>query len=187
MTEAYPLQWPQGKTRSLFPRRSNFKTDLVRALRQLQAEVRRLGGFNLVVSTNIPVRQDGLPYANYRKPDDRAVAVYFSHKQRSMCFACDKWDLVEHNVYAIVKTIEALRGIERWGTGEMVEQAFSGFVSLPSNSPWTILGVRQGASRDEIEAAYRGQAKRIHPDQGGSHDQMSRLNLARTELLRQQA
>ncbi len=50
-----------------------------------------------------------------RKPDDRGVAVYFTHLRRSMCFTCDKWDQVEDNLYAIVKTIETLRGIERWG------------------------------------------------------------------------
>lgn len=48
-----------------------------------------------------------------------------------MCFACEKWQDVYGNIYAIGKTIEALRGIERWGTGDMVEQAFTGFVALP--------------------------------------------------------
>jgi hypothetical protein len=49
-----------------------------------------------------------------------------------MCFACDRWDSVADNVQAIRKTIEALRGIERWGTGDMVQRAFAGFVALPS-------------------------------------------------------
>ncbi len=104
-----------------------------------------------------------------------------------MCFACDKWDQVEDNLYAIAKTIEALRGIERWGTGDMVEQAFTGFVSLPSNSPWSTLGVDPAASPGEIEGAYRAKAKDAHPDRGGSHDQMAKLNAVRNELLRQRA
>ena len=30
--------------------------------------------------------------------------------------------------------------------------------------PWAVLGVRRGASRDEIHRAYREQMKRYHPD-----------------------
>ena len=41
----------------------------------------------------------------------RAAAVYFTYKQKPMCFACDKWDQVHDNIYAIGKTIKALRGI----------------------------------------------------------------------------
>ena len=40
---------------------------------------------------------------------------------------------------AIAKTIEALRGINRWGTGDMMEAAFKGFSALPApdtNKPW---------------------------------------------------
>jgi curved DNA-binding protein CbpA len=66
----------------------------------------------------------------------------------------------------------------------MVRQAFTGFVALPSNSPWDLLGLKPGASAADIEAAYRDKAKRWHPDHGGSHEQMARLNAARTELLR---
>jgi len=57
-----------------------------------------------------------------------------------MCLACDRWDKVQDNIYAIAMTIEPLRGIERWGSGSMVEQAFTGFFALPApKSPWEIL------------------------------------------------
>ncbi|OWK35489.1 DnaJ-class molecular chaperone with C-terminal Zn finger domain [Fimbriiglobus ruber] len=113
------------------------------------------------------------------------MAVYFTHKGQQMCFCCDRWDSVADNVQAIRKTIEALRGIERWGTGDMVQQAFTGFVALPSNSPWDVLGLKAGANRSEVEVAYREKAKSCHPDRpGGSHEQMARLNAARDVLLR---
>jgi DnaJ-class molecular chaperone len=51
-------------------------------------------------------------------------------------------------------------------------------------SPWEVLGLRPGANRAAINTAYREKAKRAHPDAGGSHDQMARLNAARDELLR---
>ncbi len=100
-----------------------------------------------------------------------------------MCFACDKWQDVYDNIYAIGKTIEALRGIERWGTGDMVEQAFTGFVALPApKSPHEILGVTAGASEEEIDAAYRQKAMAVHPDRGGSAAAMAEINEARRKL-----
>jgi DnaJ-domain-containing protein 1 len=47
-----------------------------------------------------------------------------------------------------------------------------------------ILGVTAGASREEIEAAYRRLMLRAHPDQGGSAGLAAQLNLARDRLLR---
>jgi hypothetical protein len=187
MTEAYPLQWPQGKPRSSHPKRSNFRTAHGAACQFVLGEIRRLGGTLPVISTNIPLRKDGLPYATYRSPDDRGVAVYFSYRGQQMCFACDKWDIVHDNIYAVGKTIEALRGIERWGTGEMVQQAFTGFVALPSNSAWDALGVKPGASREEVERAFREKARVMHPDVGGSTEAMARLNEARAAALRSAA
>lgn len=87
------------------------------------------------------------------------------------------------NIYAIGKTIEALRRIERWGTGDMVEQAFTGFMALPPpKNPYEILGVRPRAGVEEIEAAFRQKAKALHPDAGGSASALAELNAARSKL-----
>lgn len=83
-----------------------------------------MGGSHLVISTNIELRRDGLPHAGRREPSDKGVAVYFDYRRRPICFACDRWDRIGDNIYAIAKTIDALRGIERWGSGSMVEQSF---------------------------------------------------------------
>ncbi len=183
MTEAYPLQWPSGRPRNASSARIRFDTSQERAQRALVEEVRRMGGSNLVISTNIELRRDGLPYANRREPTDKGVAVYFDYKKRPMCFACDRWDRIGDNIYAIAKTIEALRGIERWGSGSMVEQAFTGFVALPApKSPYEIIGVPRGASVEEIEAAFRAKAKTLHSDTGGNDAAMAELNAARAKL-----
>lgn len=188
MTEAYPLQWPAGKPRKQFPERSRFvERSIDAATRVLSEELRRLGASNMVLSTNLRLRNDGFPRSNQAQPSDRGVAVYFSYKKQPMCFACDRWDRIQDNIYAIAMTIEALRGIERWGSGSMVEQAFTGFVALPAprsaNDPWGLLGIRPGATEAEIDAAYREKAKKAHPDApGGSVEAMQALNEARAAV-----
>jgi hypothetical protein len=188
MTEAsplhWPLQWPIGRPRLQHGKPSRFKIDFLPAVQMLRAEIRRLGAEHLVISTNIELRPDGLPYANRREPEDEGVAVYFTYRKQPMCFACDMWDKVGDNIYAIARTIKALRGIDRWGAGEMFKQAFTAFAAPPvPKSPHEILGVRPDATQQEIDVAYRRKAKLFHPDApGGSESAMVELNKARDAL-----
>ena len=186
-TEGYPLTWPVGRPRAEYPTRSNFEVTLGAAIREIQDEVRRLGGSHLVVSSNVRIRLDGLPYAKSAQPLDRGVAVYFEYKRKPMAFACDRWNKVEDNLRAISKTIEALRGIERWGTGQMVEQAFTGFLALPApEQPWQVLGLETSRpTREQIDEAHGRLARQNHPDRLGGNDQaMARINAARDEIYR---
>jgi hypothetical protein len=106
-----------------------------------------------------------------------------------MCFACDRWDEIEDNCQAIAKTIGALRGIERWGSGQMVEQAFTGFIALPApEQPWQVLGLdTSNPTADQVEHAYRRLAAQHHPDRGGDPHTMSRINAARDALSQREA
>ncbi|WP_421717460.1 J domain-containing protein [Algiphilus sp.] len=175
--EAFPLCWPHGRPRTKRPERSRFGVSLAVARDELIAEIQRLGGKQVVVSSNVELRRDGLPYASRREPDDPGVAVYFTYRGTQHCFACDQWDLVRDNIQAIRKTIEALRGIARWGTGDMMERAFTGFQALPdpesaSLPSWrTVLGCENATTLNEVRAAYRRAAHRAHPDSGGDSDQ----------------
>ena len=45
-----------------------------------------------------------------------------------------------------------------------------------------MLGVKPGASEEQIETSYRQKAKVCHPDMGGSAEAMQRLNDARARL-----
>lgn len=181
-TEAYPLTWPMGRQRTRDPKRSNFDVPLGRSIKDVQHEVRLLGGRGLIISSNFATRADGMPYANQRRrKEDNGAAVYFMHKSKPMCFACDRWDRLEDNLRAVAKTIEALRGIERWGTGDMVEQAFTGFTALPAPTSWwqTLELDGPGAGKPDIEAAHRRLSMRHHPDRGGDTNRMADINRAR--------
>lgn len=198
--ESYPLQWPAARKRTDSWRRENakFEVGFARARDNIVDEIGRLAGRYpdpaIVISTNIALRRDGLPLAGQRQPDDPGVAVYFTYKKRQMSFACDRWRKIEHNMQAIAKTIEALRGIARWGTGDMLEAAFTGFEALPAppingaDRPRTWREVMEFPPQaivtgDMVSARYRTLAGIRHPDKGGSHEAMTELNRARDEAL----
>jgi len=184
MIEAYPLHWPVGKPRSKSQARSAFSGSQNDSQNFIINEIRLLGGSNPIISTDIKLRQDGLPYASQRQPDDQGVAVYFDYKGQQQCFACDRWDLIKYNMKAIGKTIEALRGIGRWGSGDMVEAAFKGFQALPApicgEPPWyEVLGfVEEPNQLFHAEDSFKRLARKYHPDNGGTHEKMAQLNKA---------
>lgn len=198
---AYPLSWPPGRPRTPDSKRSKSKfgkasqwqggqwggrqVSVAVGRDTLTSELKRLGARRVVISTNMELKNDGLPYSNRRPPDDPGAAVYFLYRDREMAFACDRWRSVGENLYAIAKTIEALRGIERWGTGEMVQAAFTGFAALPStvapDPPWRhTLGFSPDANPTlaQAEGAYLAKASKAHPDRGGSEEAMKRVNAA---------
>jgi len=187
MTEAYPLHWPAGWPRTRHPQPAKFKVDLGKARQELIWEIERMGGKYPVISCNMPYRKDGLgPLSRSPEPQDRGVAVYFLRGKKQMVFACDRWLSVRSNIRAIQKTIEAMRGIERWGASEMMERAFSAFEALPPpRSPWEVLGVPRGANEDAVNTAFRERAKKAHPDVGGSHAAMAELAAAREAALKE--
>jgi len=193
MIEAYPLCWPDGWKRANPYNRdaSKFKSTFAVARDELMAEIDRLRGRGInygdaILSTNVALRQDGLPYANQREPDDPGVAVYFQYKKKSMVFACDKYRKVWENMVAIRKTIEAIRGMERWGASDMMERAFTGFVAISDNSWHSVLGVSQTANRDEVYMAYKRLRSQHHPDRGGNADQFNKVQQAYEDWSTQQ-
>lgn len=184
---AYPLQWPFGWPRTLIPQRnSKFKsaTSVHWALDELETELRRLCAQNIMISSNVSLGQ--------QSPKDKGVCVYFSLKGKEYnappkpyALPCDKWDRVEHNLWALAKHIESIRGQERWGVGT-IERHFAGYTQL--NAPagavdpaewWTILRVLRDAKWQDVESAYKRRALECHPDRpGGNNADMANVNAA---------
>jgi hypothetical protein len=167
------------------------------------AECERLGAKRVVVSTNLRVRQDGIPYSGQPKASDPGVAVWFwlpkkgvgkyvswSEKTHSEhVLACDRWNLVEHNLRAIGKHIDALRAQERWGVGS-VAQAFAGYQALPSGMEsgrpwWQVLGIMSNARTEEVQLAFKRLALLHHPDRGGDVAKFHELEQAREQALKE--
>lgn len=170
--QAYPLTWPIGRKRwSGFRARAAFKMSDSDKVAHLHDELDRLNARDIVISTNRP------PYSRAKQISDPGVAVYFTRKGKELCIACDKWDKVEDNLHAVGLAIQAMRGLERWGTGDMVDAAFTGFTALPESiimgpgtarNWWEVLQVSPDADFDIIEAAYKRLLHKAHPDKGGN-------------------
>jgi hypothetical protein len=187
----FPLCWPQGVPRTQC-RSSNYtwKQDAERIRTDLLTELERLNVDDIIISTNARTNAFGTPRLDER-PSDPGVAIYFTRKKKRLCFACDRWDSIRLNMKAIAMSIEAIRGLERFGAADMVERAFTGFAQLPAQTkkPWREV-LQFGLStptRDMVEERFKNLARSRHPDAGGSHDLMSELNTARAAALQELA
>lgn len=187
---AWPLHWPEGHNRTSKPKRSRFNTTFAASRDQLIAELKRMGAQYVTISTNVTLRRDGKPYANQAEPEDKGVAVYFDLKGESMVLACDRWNRVGDNIQALFKTVEALRGIERWGSTDLMSRAFSGFKALPSQSSiehWSVVFDCDANEHSEaIKTSYKEALKKAHPDHGGSIEAFEKVQSAWKEYQKEE-
>jgi hypothetical protein len=205
--QAYPLQWPAGwrRTESFRRERAKFSkgksswepngtggTNWVSGKKELTVAdgvarvLGELGRMNVsrddvVISTNVPTRLDGLPRGDARVPQDPGVAVYWRKKNETRCMAIDRYDRVQDNLAAIAATLEAMRAIERHGGASILDRAFQGFTALPSPEAWWhVLGLSgPNVSREAIEDAHSRLIMKHHPDRGGDTERASAINRAR--------
>lgn len=204
---AFPLSWPTGwkrcpagdRTRARFGKqrreyssytqpngeRSSWITrgevTIAEGVNRIRAELSRMGidDNDLVISTNLQLRLDGLPRSGQRDPDDPGVAVYWTDRydrtQPPKCMAIDRYDRVADNLAAVAATLEAMRAIERHGGAEILNRAFAGFAALP--------GPAQESWRDVLDAgdpegSYRRLRAQHHPDRGGQAVEFQRVQRA---------
>ena len=183
--DAYPLQWPAGWSRTKNPVSSRFGShSIAKARDEVCKQIGMLQGRYITISSNLKIRNDGLPYSSQRCPDDCGIAVYFELSKKPVVFACDAWTDPSHNLWAIAKHIEAMRGQERWGVGS-IEQAFTGYAALPPPKDkrewWEVFGVGKNSSIEEVMVKYRKLALLHHPDKGGNIDKWDELQSALNE------
>jgi hypothetical protein len=205
-TESFPLRWPQGIKRSPTRHRSAFKsTTIGAAVDDIFRQLRLMKAKTIVISSNLTTRADGTPSSDgpMRPNGDPGVAVYWTREEHRAkrwqlvpyCMPCDRWDRISDNLHALALSIEAMRGMERWGAVS-TEQAFAGFAALPAGSgdeiiprqpsaDWrTILGGSwpDGLAPAELlgiaKARHRKLIATAHPDQGGSTERAAQINAA---------
>ncbi len=194
----YPLQWPEGWKRTpsyqrktaTFSRQGKALT-VFDGVQRVLDELQRLGVHqdDVIVSTNLQTRLDGLPRSNQGRPGDPGVCVYWKPAKHPMrCMAVDRYDEVQDNLAAVAATLEAMRSIERHGGAAILDRAFTGFAALPAPAGgkrdwWTVLELSSTASQAEIREAFNRLAREHHPDRGGTDERMAEIIRARDEAL----
>lgn len=194
---ASPLTWPTGWPRTKRPESSRFgkwnkPVSIHKASTEVLDQLRIMGipQRDVIISTNLKLRNDGLPYSNQRQPEDVGVSVWFMQEGQQKVIPLDKYTKIADNLWAVAKTIEAMRGIERWGGGQILERVFTGFNALPgpeNTSPATwkdyfaahgyeLVGLDDSEVLSDLRVAYKQLSKNLHPDRGGNHEEMALLN-----------
>lgn len=196
---AYPLQWPagwkrtpaSGRDRAKFGKASRAKAGggwengrqltIAEAVDRVRKQLSMMGihDDDLVLSTNLVLRLDGLPRSGQAEPADPGVAVYWTDRydrsQPPTCMAIDCYDRVADNLAAVAATLDAMRAIERHGGAAILERAFSGFTALPGPAAedW-----RDVLDPLDPEYSYKVQRSRHHPDNGGDAAAFARVQRA---------
>lgn len=182
---SFPLKWPDGWPRVTagMRRAAPYKTSLDTAVKELVADLGRMGAKDVTISSNVRVTLGSK--VSESEVRDPGVAVYWTHKDGSpRVMACDHWQRLRDNVRAVGLTIAAIRQIERCGATGLMDRALDGFKALPEALDcWQLLRVRHGASRDEVTSSFRQLAATHHPDRGGNPDAFAALTAAYHEAL----
>jgi hypothetical protein len=172
MEREFPLQWPASQPRTERRDPGKFQRSLNDSRVHLIKQVQLAGGSDILISSNY----GGL---SGKSPADPGVAVYFNRRNKRLAMGCDRWRLVAHNLTALGNSIEAMRGIDRWGCSHLMEQAFSAFEALPAPGWRQVLQLIGGRpSLEDAEASYRALVKKHHPDAGGNQEQFLRIQKA---------
>ncbi|MEX0750681.1 MAG: J domain-containing protein [Dehalococcoidia bacterium] len=95
------------------------------------------------------------------------------------------------NLRAVYLTLEGLRLAYRRGLGDLLTNTVSQMLQLGAaavhRDPYELLGVRPDTPLPVAEAAYKTLAKALHPDAGGSDEDMRELNDAIQRVRRDRA
>ena len=192
----YPLTWPEGWPRTPATEQRNsspFQVSGDKAVRELYHELKKFGAADVIISSNVPIRADGMLYADAarRRMEDPGVALYFEIDGEPRSMACDLYLRVEDNVRALYKIIEGMAAIKRYGGRTMSSKSFAGFTALPAPSTcWQTLGLKPmssntktSESRNLIIAAHREKIREAAADTLNGNERMSTVNAARDEAL----
>lgn len=186
-----------------------FRSKWQSTLDLLSEETELLGAQLVILQIDVvdrEIRRDGMLRANARVGQFPGVRISFDSIHGPLMYATDAYEQQyphglpswQANIRAIGLALEALRAVDRYGVSGRGEQ-YRGWTAIDSRP--AVMTRTQAAEfiahwaadprypADAVSAdpqlaagAHRAAAKRAHPDAGGDHDTMARLNAARDLL-----
>lgn len=188
-TYSSPENWPESRLRNFNSGDSQFGSHSVpKCIKAIGDSLRRMGvkKAHLSGAWRIGVNGNVLPSSySFSGPAVLEYERRQGNEIKTIVIAIDEYGRVWENLWAIHKTLEAMRTIERHAGNAVARQAETGFASLPSSDCWTILGISKTDDISMIERAYRKMAKEYHPDTPrGSEQAFRRLVDAYEEAIR---
>lgn len=200
-----PIQaWPGPITAEL--KSDRFDSTPGRTQTDLRGELAAIGVRSAVIQADVfedDLRRDGMFRANAKFGSSRVIVAFEHPDQGSVSFPCWTYRSFWANLRAVVKTLEALRAIDRHGASRNAQQ-YTGWKQLPASAtasdafvtvedavrylakvqnPDSTMDPRvvELAIEDaEIrKGLYRAACRHAHPDAGGSDAMMARVNAAK--------
>lgn len=187
-------RWPVEHTERR--RRSPFRTTLAGTVSELRTEIRQFPMRNVVLSlaiTETMLRNDGMPRSDARPAHPGVILSFETKDAGALSFPGDSFTSWEDNLLAIVRTINALRSIDRYGVTRHAEQ-FASWRAIEARPASEFASVDAAISflvevvpiewahqvdRDNLRGLLRLAQRAAHPDSPtGDHDKMSRVNRA---------
>jgi len=118
-----------------------------------------------------------------QKEEDRIVKLTYNKNGKPVTLVMGKQNRAVDNLRVLYLAVEAMRLNERRGISDVIESAYLQLAAPTQDiDPYELLEIRPGASIEVAEAAYKAKVRNIHPDRGGSTEQMKAVNRAIEEI-----
>lgn len=150
--------------------------------RLLERELSHLRARNVLLQmavTEAEIRNDGWIRANARPSHPGVIITFHSDLLKiPLSYPCDTFDDWQANVRAIAKSLEWLRGVDRYGVTKRGEQ-YTGFKGLPSGQQHQNELVQRGLELIRQHGSSKAALFATHPDHGGSPEDFHAVQAAR--------
>ena len=138
-----------------------------------------------VISWKVTEPKRAKKEALYQSDEERRVTLTYILRGKTINLTMGKQDRAVDNLRVVYLAVEAMRLNERRGISDVLESAYLQ-LAAPTEAidAYELLEIRPDTSLEVAEAAYKAKVRNVHPDKGGSVEQMKRLNQAIEEIRR---
>ena len=189
-----PLRWPDSIAVTPFAKQSNDNgfspnMSLTDAINFLKEEIEALGIGQATLYTDF--EQPHVERLRKKVGGRTGACLYIGYRDHNYIITCDRWQRLEHNIYAMHLVLRQWSNMPRWGIGNL-STLMAGFeveytpdsIDIFASGDGDIVeclkifGLSSSATLDDATAIYHRRAKAIAHD----NDALVQLNLQMDEI-----